>query len=219
MNPKVSTPTTRRVLAAATALPLALLLAACDGDVRVDEGGATPTEPTVQEPAETESADDVTEEATEDDAPDPGATGTRANPAEPGVDTLTFSEQGDAVWEVSLGAATLDAWPVVQAENQFNDPPQEGFQYVLLPVTATYRGDDTGLPWIEIDVSFVAPDGRSFDRASAVVPDSLTDVAELYEGGTGTGNVLFEVPADQIDGATWAVKAGWFSDRAFFAVR
>lgn len=147
----------------------------------------------------------------------PAAKGSRESPGQPGVDVITFSENGEPVWDVTVGAATWNAWDAIHAENQFNDPPQEGFQYVLLPVTATYRGADTGLAWIDIDIKFVTADGRTFENASVVTPGALNDVSELYAGGVAQGNIVFEVPSDAIIDATWAVRYGYFSDPMFFA--
>lgn len=147
----------------------------------------------------------------------PADKGSRENPGQPGLDVITFSENGEPVWEVTVAAATWDAWDAVRAENQFNDPPREGFQYVLLPVTATYRGADTGLAWIDIDIKFVTADGRTFEKAPVVTPGALSDVSELYAGGVAEGNLVFEVPSDAIADATWAVKYGYFSDPMFFA--
>lgn len=138
--------------------------------------------------------------------------GTRANPGQPGDGVATFAD----TWEVSVGKYDPDALPELQAENQFNDPPAGGNVYIILPVTVTYIGQESGLPWAELDFQFVTADGRSFNKASVVVPNNLNDVADLYNGGVGTGNVAFEVPADAVAGGTFAVSYSW-GDPLFFA--
>lgn len=173
------------------------------GVVTEDESTGTPDEAT----------EDAAEEPTEDAS---GALGTRENPAQPGVDIITFSEGSQPLWEIGVSAANWDAWAVVQAENQFNTPPAEGNVFVMLPVSATYLGPETGSTW-EIGVKYVAADGRSFEQSYNVIPDDLSNVSELYTGGVGTGNLLFEVPADAISGGTWAIEAGFLSDTMFFA--
>lgn len=168
-----------------------------------------------------DAADDTTtgDSGAEDEGGvEAGALGSRENPATPGTDVITFTEDGQPTWEVTLGAANVDAWTAVQAENEFNDPPADGNVHVLLPVSATYLGTETGTPAWDLTIAFVSADGRTFDQAYGVIPDDLMNVSELYEGGNGQGNVLFEVPADAIEGATWSVEAGWNSDRMFFAV-
>ncbi|NCT91027.1 DUF4190 domain-containing protein [Cellulomonas sp. APG4] len=163
--------------------------------------------------------DDTTDPGTEDEGGvEAGALGSRENPATPGTDVITFTEDGQPTWEVTLGAANVDAWAAVQAENEFNEPPADGNVHVLLPVSATYLGTETGTPAWDLTIAFVSADGRTFDQAFGVIPDDLMNVSELYEGGSGQGNVLFEVPADALEGATWSVEAGWNSDRMFFAV-
>jgi hypothetical protein len=143
----------------------------------------------------------------------PEPEGTRRDPFPAGT-VLAGSQQGLTVAEVTLGAAIWAADDVIRAENQFNDPAPEGSTYVILPVTVTNVGtDDPVTPWLDLDVAYVAPDGRSFEKASVVVPNNLNDVADLYEGGTGTGNIAFTIPVDQ-QGGVWAVSWG-FSDPVF----
>lgn len=138
--------------------------------------------------------------------------GTRANPGQPEDSVATFAD----TWEVTVGKYDPDAWPEIQAENMFNDPPADGNVYITLPVTVTYIGQDSGLAWVDLDFQFVTADGRSFNQASVVEPNDLTDVADLYNGGVGQGNVTFEVPADAVADGTFAVKYAW-GDPLFFA--
>lgn len=162
-----------------------------------------------QDPAENASAAAEETEAAEPETTEPAAElGTRQNPAT--IDDVgTFSTGvGDEV-EVSLGAANWDAGAVVAGENQFNDPAGDGMVYVILPVTVSYSGPESVLPWIDLDIVYLAENGRSFENAFAVIPDDLMDVADIYDGGTASGNVLFEVPADQVPGGMWGVSYNW----------
>jgi hypothetical protein len=54
-------------------------------------------------------------------------------------------------WDVTLGVPR-EAWAEIAAENQFNDPPKAGMEYWIVPVTATYTGDDTGNTSFDITV-------------------------------------------------------------------
>ena len=64
--------------------------------------------------------------------------GTRENPAPAGT-VVEITDASGPVWRVELGAANLNAGDVIAAENQFNEPADAGSQYVLVPVTFTYR--------------------------------------------------------------------------------
>lgn len=171
---------------------------AADDEEPADEGA----------PAEDAQADG---EAHEDDPGEDeagnGQEGTRDNPYAAG----TAIELGD--YTVTLGETTTDAWEQIQAENQFNDPPADGRQFVMVPVTAAYNGDDTGWATMDLSIAFVGSGGNTFNFGSddycGVIPDSLNDQGEMYAGGTVEGNVCVSVEADQIDGGAWRVEETW----------
>lgn len=143
--------------------------------------------------------------------------GTRNNPLPLGT-TITIGSPGAPEWEVTVGPATLDATDEVLAANQFNDEPEEGFQYAMLNLDATYIGEDSGTPWVDISVSFVGSDAntyQSFDTF-AVAPNSFTDVNELFPGGSGSGNIVIAVPTDAVADGTWRVGASFLGDDLFF---
>jgi hypothetical protein len=115
-------------------------------------------------------------------------------------------------WEVIVGAPR-EAWAEIAAENQFNEPAQAGMEYWLVPVTATYTGNDTGSPSFDVNVEFVGSDNRTYNERCGVIPAPLGDVGELYKGGVAEGNICVAVPAGA-DGL-WTVSTG-FGDPAFF---
>lgn len=163
-------------------------------------------------PVETPAADQETAVAPEDesvDEPAAGEEGTRDLPFPAGTPI------GNDVATVTLGAATWDATAEIAAANEFNDPAPEGSTYVLLPVTVTNDASTEAItPWADLTVSFVADDGRSFDQEYVVAPNDLMNVSDLYEGGTGTGNLVFAIPTEVQGGGTWAVSFQW-SDPVF----
>ncbi len=201
--------------AAATAAVMIVTLAGCTGGEvlpkRLAEVSEQPSA-VQQDEADAEPAADTDEQPEASPDPEPTTTtaerGTRDNPATPGVDVASFTTGAEEV-EVELGTATWDADEIVALENQFNDPPADGMVYVLLPVTVSYHGPESMLPWIDIDVTFLADDGRSYESAWAVIPDDLQDVNDIYDGGTATGNILFELPVAQVPGGLWGVSYNW----------
>lgn len=199
----------RKTIAVSAAV-VALLLAGCTGESEETAVAATATP---LAPLEEVAAEPTPEPTTPEPPPAPEV-GSRDNPGNPDTDVATFAE----AWEVEIGRFDADARPEIQAENQFNDPPAEGNTFIMLPVKATYIGPDSGTAWLDLDFAFVTADGRSFDQHYAVIPNDLSDVAELYNGGVGEGNVVFEVPADALEGATFAVSYGWGEPLFFAAV-
>ena len=178
-----------------------------------DEEITASTEPAASEPAAPAETEEAAAEEPEEE-PAAAEQGTRDNPY-PAGSTLGTDEV-----EVVLGDANWNADDVIAEENQFNEEPVDGATYVLLPVTITNVASAEPItPWLELEVFYVAPDGRSFDEASVVSPDDVTDIDDLYEGGTGNGNVVFEIPTDVQEGGVWGVELGWFSDTAFVAAQ
>jgi hypothetical protein len=118
-------------------------------------------------------------------------------------------------WQVSLGAPH-EAGARIAAENQFNDPPKAGMEYWIVPVAATYTGDRTGNLGSDITVKFVGSDNRTYDDSCGVIPNPLSDVGDLYKGGSAKGNVCVEVPARAA--GLWTLTTG-FGDPAFFTAK
>lgn len=141
--------------------------------------------------------------------------GTRENPFLIGT-TIQTERRGAPEWEITVGPVTLLADDLIAAENQFNDPAPEGFQYALVSLDVTYIGEETGKPWVAIDVEFVSSAGtthRTTDQ-SAVAPDPLRDINELFPGASGSGNIDVLVPSENVEEGTWRLSAG--SSEIFF---
>ncbi|AOW92453.1 hypothetical protein BFN03_06325 [Rhodococcus sp. WMMA185] len=117
-------------------------------------------------------------------------------------------------WEITLGTPR-EAWAEIAAENQFNDPPEAGMEFWMVPLTATYTGEDTTLPWLDITAEFVGTDNRTYGDECGVLPNDLFDIDELYPGGTIEANVCAAVPAGA-DGL-WSVSTGLLGEPVFFA--
>lgn len=200
-------------------------------------GACGSAEPTVKEPQSDESTSsettggDTTDDAdaegaaeedaaAEEDEPS-AAVGTRQNPA-PAGSTIKLGE-----YSVSLGVTATNANDAVAAENQFNEPPVAGRQFLMVPVTATYNGSESGLPWLDLSVNFVGSAGNTYggsgstDDYCGVIPVALSDQGEIYGGATSAGNVCVSVPSAEIEGGTWVVEESLSFDdsKVFFALQ
>jgi hypothetical protein len=132
--------------------------------------------------------------------------GTRQNPVPIGQ-TVTSKD-----WEITLGVPR-EAGAEVAGENPFNERPKSGFEFWIVPVTATYIGDESGSVMFGVRATFVGSDNRTYGDSCGVIPDPLSDVGELYKGGVAEGNECVSVPAGA-DGL-WAVTSG-IGDPVFF---
>ena len=152
-----------------------------------------------------------------DGAADPAAeAGTRENPHPIG----SVIESGD--WRIVVNSVSLAATDAVVAANQFNDPPAEGSEYILVNYSATYIGDDpNGQMPAFVSVEYVTADGRTVNAfaKSVIEPDPIDTTSALYKDGTATGNEAFEVPTATAGQGVLAVRPGMLADKVFVAVQ
>lgn len=146
--------------------------------------------------------------------------GTRGNPVPAG----TVVRIGD--WQVKLGATNTNANEIVAAENQFNEPPAEGRQFVMVPVDLVYKGTESGFPNVNLLIQFLGAGGNTFGAADTaaycgVIPNDLSNAGEMFPGAAASGNVCLGVPSDQVGGGAWMVQEALTLDdggRTFFAL-
>lgn len=74
--------------------------------------------------------------------------------------------------------------------------------------------DEPLSPWIAVFIEYIAPTGNTFEQVPQVAPDDIINLGDLYEGGEGTGTIVFEVPSDATSGGQWAVS-GFFTDTLY----
>ncbi|GGK87549.1 hypothetical protein GCM10007382_04310 [Salinibacterium xinjiangense] len=131
--------------------------------------------------------------------------GTRSNPA-PAGSAVEISDNSGAIWQVQIGATNLNAGDVVAAENQFNDAADAGFQYILVPVTYTYVGTESGTPWLDVTIEFVSAAGTTHTNAYVVIPNNHNDINEMYTGASATGNVVIMAPSADIEKGAFTIS-------------
>ncbi|WP_307858273.1 TM2 domain-containing protein [Cellulomonas fulva] len=172
--------------------------------------------PVADEPA----ADEPASEQPVDEAP-AAEEGTRENPYPIGT-PVTVTGWDDSTWEITIGKPDLDGTDEVAAANQFNDPAPKGMVYAVVPVTATRVSGEAEAPWIGVSVEYVSAAGTTHTQSDtmSVAPDpSFNDINELYEGASGTGNVVIAIPEDDAGKGAWAVSATFGDDPVFVAGR
>lgn len=144
-----------------------------------------------------------------------GEAGTRANPY--AIGSVIENDE----WRMVINSVTLAATDAVLAD-QFNEPPAEGSEYILVNYSATYLGDDAnGQMPAMLSVEYVTADGttvNSFD-AMAIPPEAIDTTSTLYTDGTATGNITFAVPSATAGQGTLAVSPGMLADKVFVAVQ
>ena len=119
--------------------------------------------------------------------PAPGNIGTRTNPVSLGQ----YFRPPDSPWELKIESVDWDAWPEIEAENQFNDPPDAGNNFVLIGISVRNRGNEAD-SFSSYQVSAVgsrAVEYRTFTDSCGVIPDNFEDTTRIFSGGELQGNV------------------------------
>jgi hypothetical protein len=122
--------------------------------------------------------------------------GTRANPVP--REQTHLAPNG---WEIVVLDFNPDAWPLVQAENQFNDPPRPGNRMVIVRLGMGNVSVDPQF-YMAADTYFSLVGSRNveyttFGAASrcGVIPDQLLD--KVFTGEYAEGNACFQIPTDE----------------------
>jgi hypothetical protein len=129
----------------------------------------------------------------------------RGNPA-PFGETVTTEDWEVTILEVVRGD---EAWTMVQEANQFNEPPEEGMEYVAVKAHARYIStvDES----LAIDGSYFETTGSAgvlYDPPSIVDPSPVLD-ATLFPGGQYEGWVTLQAAQDET--GLLAVFEPWFA--------
>lgn len=128
----------------------------------------------------------------------------RSNPY-PFGSTVTSPE-----WEIQVSQVIRgdEAWNLIQEASEYNDPPRDGNEYILIGLTARYTGSgqgdvsvadfaitgSRGVLWHPLSGDVSSAGGVSVYRDSGVskAPEPSIE-ATLLSGGTSKGWVLFEL--------------------------
>ena len=151
------------------------------------------------------------------------ALGARQNPVPMGDTVEITTDDPTNAWEITVVGTTPDAWTVIQAENQFNDPPESGQQFYIARVRVRYLGTDSNS--LISDVSFNAVGYRgvaydTFDPGCGVIPDELDSFTELFTGGQIEGNECWQIASEDVDSLVMFVDFGLFNGvRVWFSLK
>ncbi|WP_152541243.1 DUF4352 domain-containing protein [Kallotenue papyrolyticum] len=175
---------------------IVVLLSGCGAPAGSNTGSRTP------EPQATNNA--LASASPQVAAVDPTPTSTATpEPVEPGVSRaqplplgsgVSFETWAMTITEVLRGEAANAA---VAGANQFNEPPREGYEYVLLglDVANISQKAEAQDPSFGIDVRVTGARNVLYSRVAVVPPRPLE--GELFPGGTTSGQFVFEVPVGE----------------------
>ncbi|MGN0182839.1 MAG: stalk domain-containing protein [Candidatus Ornithomonoglobus sp.] len=85
---------------------------------------------------------------------------------------------------------------LVQAENQFNDLPKEGYEYIIVKVAFSLLSaqNDSSITANNFDFDFYSSNNEEYSRVSVVYTDKLN--TDLYVGGNTEGYIIGMIKQD-----------------------
>ncbi len=121
-------------------------------------------------------------------------------------------------WNISVTEIVPDAWDIIKQENQFNKPPEEGYQFVMAKIQVSYVGEESGTPWINLSFKYLGSDNNVYGNAHNVLPNSFSGLGEQFPGATAEGYISWSIPSDVVkDGSIMVEESFSFeSTRVFF---
>jgi hypothetical protein len=113
-------------------------------------------------------------------------------------------------YEISVVDYTVNATDIVLAENEFNEPPDEGYQFAIAQVSVTYTGNSSGDPSFDLNFQSVGDSAvgyTTFEPGCGVYPDDQYSAGELFSGGTVEFNVCWMINSEDEDSLVMYVES------------
>jgi hypothetical protein len=100
---------------------------------------------------------------------------------------------------LTVTGVETDATDTVVAMDSFNEPPADGYRYVVATVTVTYLGETVGDPELDLGLVAFGPDGTEYSTnadSCGVVDNDVMSTGDLFAGAVANVNLCWQVPAD-----------------------
>ncbi|MGP9536450.1 hypothetical protein ACT3SP_00460 [Brachybacterium sp. AOP43-C2-M15] len=182
------------------------------GESEGDGGGAATTqeeggtdEGGTDEGGTDEGTDEGSTEEGGDGAAAGGGDGSEDNPYALGEEFTIEDGEGGSL-DVTVGEIDWDATDKVMEANAYNDEPGDGETYVLVPVSITYRGDDTFEPGFTLFVEYHPSGGGAYADEGSVTPNSWLETDTLQDGDSTSWEFGIIVPEDDVQDGTFSVQ-------------
>ena len=182
--------------------------------------GCTETETEITPSPQDEQSQEGENQSEQTPPPETPQLGSRQNPAPIGT-SLIYNVTNDLFYgDYSVKITVLEvirgdeAWQMIHDANIFNDPPPQGYEYILAKIRFEYLWNSD--PDRSIDISqysfdAFSEDGVKYESPMLVTPDPQLSTT-LYPGGTKEGWGAYQVAIDdehpllvydQVNGGAW----------------
>jgi len=126
----------------------------------------------------------------------------RNNPAPINVaQTINYTddyESYNATATVTQIIRGSNAWSMIQAANQFNDQPKDGYEYIVAKVKVSMNSvkDDKAFDLDSYEFQAFNSQNSEYNDMTYVVPPDPELMGQMYAGATKEGYLVFEVKTD-----------------------
>ena len=121
-------------------------------------------------------------------------------------------------WKVQVLSVNTDATKMVMKADPFTSAPSVDESFLMIQVKATYVGDESGEPSLDLRFKIVGSKGNTFANSCGYSANSFENNGETFPGASVTGNLCFTVDRDQIKGATVSIQEGYSSEARKFVL-
>ncbi|MGP5507168.1 DUF4352 domain-containing protein, partial [Corynebacterium flavescens] len=121
----------------------------------------------------------------------------------------------DENWSVTINSVNFDGDYVIMAENAANSAPDPGKQYILVNITVTLKADIPNGSKPMADVEYVATDGTTSNPYDKIIAleSAFKNTATVYQGGSITGDLIFEAPVATAAEGVLSARPERFGDK------
>jgi hypothetical protein len=146
--------------------------------------------------------------------PQPGAASTpdRLDPIEVG----TPVDVGEG-WTLTVTSPAIDITDAVAAENQFNDPPPDGFRFVAVDVEYGYDGAAAAASPFEVSTRMVGDGNAALTKGCGVIPEPVDTFADVFAGGAASGSICWVTPVEDVDTVVLFASTSFDGETFYFA--
>lgn len=140
----------------------------------------------------------------------------RNNPIPFGQPTTLINTDGFALWVVDV---LEDATRLVLDENQYNDPPPDGHQFLIVHIKVKNTSVESHSFTPAWRLHLVGASDVAISTGCGVIPDDFEGHREIFEDGELEGNVCFTVETSDIGTLVMYDDAPAQDSRIFYALQ
>jgi hypothetical protein len=123
-------------------------------------------------------------------------------------------------WTLTIDGANLAGTEAVLAASEFNTPPIEGEEYVLVTMTLAYDGEDDSSSPFDASIRVVGDSNVAISSTCPISLDTqLDEFSDVFQGGAVSGDMCFRVPVDDTSSLVLLAATGFDEEFQVFALR